>query len=38
VPNGLEFEKEEVSAQIEHVKTTYEGIKSQEKVICEASL
>jgi len=30
VPNGLSFEKQEISGEIEHVKTTYEGIKIKE--------
>ncbi|WP_415396357.1 molybdopterin oxidoreductase family protein [Sulfurimonas sp. CS5] len=30
-PDGLEFEEQEVSGQIEHVKTAYEGIKLKEK-------
>ncbi len=30
VPNGLVFEKQEVSGHIEHVKTAYEGIKLKE--------
>jgi assimilatory nitrate reductase catalytic subunit len=33
VPNGLEFAKQEISGEIEHIKTTYEGIKIQERVL-----
>jgi len=31
VPDGLAFEEEQISGQIEHVKTVYEGIKIAEK-------
>ena len=31
VPEGLEFEEQEISGEIEHVKTKYEGIKVKEK-------
>ena len=32
VPDGIEFKEEKISGHIEHVKTTYEGIKMKEKV------
>ena len=31
VPQGLKFEEPEISGEIEHIKTTYEGIKIKEK-------
>ncbi len=33
VPDGLKFEEPEISGHIEHVKTTFEGIKFKEKVL-----
>jgi len=37
VPDGLEFQEPEISGQIEHVKTTYEGIKMIEKELVETT-
>lgn len=33
VPDGLSLEAQEISGEIEHVKTTYEGIKTKEKEV-----
>jgi len=35
VPDGLVFKETEISGEIEHIKTTYEGIKLQEKVMAQ---
>ena len=35
VPQGLKFEEQEISGEIEHIKTTYEGIKIKERVKAE---
>ena len=37
VPEGLELKKDEVSAKIEHIKTTYEGIKLNERILNDKS-
>ncbi len=32
-PNGLELKQQEMSGEIEHIKTTYEGVRVKEKVL-----
>ena len=31
VPDGLEFKEQEVSGEIEHIQTLFEGVKFKEK-------
>ncbi|QSZ42307.1 molybdopterin-dependent oxidoreductase [Sulfurimonas aquatica] len=37
VPDGLVFKEQEVSGEIEHIKSTYEGVKIQENVLQQSA-